>query len=56
MPEVRPPEQQVADVVYEPLVLYLEVAFVYLMMNTVLTILQSKLEGRLSKHVQTKSN
>lgn len=56
IPELLQTGQQITAVVYEPLVLYLEVAFVYLMMNTVLTILQSKLEGRLSKHVQTKSN
>ena len=41
---------------YEPLALYLEVAFVYLLMNSALTVLQSKLEKRLSKHVQQRTN
>lgn len=52
IPELLQTGQQITAVVYEPLALYLEVAFVYLMMNTVLTILQEKLEKRLSKHVQ----
>ena len=50
------PKEQITAVVYEPLALYLEVAFVYLLMNSALTVLQSKLEKRLSKHVQQRTN
>lgn len=56
IPELLQTGQQITAVVYEPLALYLEVAFIYLMMNTVLTVLQGKLEKRLSKHVQQKTS
>ena len=39
--------QQIASRTFEPFALYCEVAFVYLMLNTVLTLLQSVLEKRL---------
>lgn len=52
IPELLQTGQQITAVVYEPLALYLEVALVYLIMNTVLTVLQSKVEQKLSKHVQ----
>ena len=52
IPELLQTGQQITAVVYEPLALYLEVAFIYLLMNSVLTLLQGKLEKRLSKHVQ----
>lgn len=52
IPELLQTGQQITAVVYEPLALYLEVAFVYLVMNTVLTILQGRVEKKLSKHVQ----
>lgn len=51
IPELLQTGQQITAVVYEPLALYLEVAFVYLIMNTVLTLLQGKVEQKLSKHV-----
>ena len=56
IPELLQTGQQITAVVYEPLALYLEVAFVYLLMNSALTVLQSKLEKRLSKHVQQRTN
>ena len=40
--------QQIASRTFEPFVLYCEAAFVYLMLNTVLTLLQSVLEKRLA--------
>lgn len=55
IPELLQTGQQITAVVYEPLALYLEVAFIYLLMNSVLTLLQGKLEKRLSKHVQKSS-
>lgn len=54
VPELLQTGQQITAVVFEPMVLYLEVAFVYLMMNTVLTFLQSHLEKRASKRSQNK--
>ena len=39
--------QQIASRTFEPFALYCEAAFVYLMLNTVLTLLQSVLEKRL---------
>lgn len=52
IPELLQTGQQITAVVYEPLALYLEVAFVYLIMNSVLTVVQSKLEKKLSRHVK----
>ena len=40
--------QQIASCTFEPFALYCEAAFVYLMLNTVLTLLQSVLEKRLA--------
>ena len=40
--------QQIASRTFEPFALYCEAAFVYLMLNTVLTLLQSVLEKRLA--------
>jgi cystine transport system permease protein len=43
--------QQIAAVTYEPLWLYIEVAFIYLMFSTVLSYAQSKLEHRYDRTV-----
>jgi cystine transport system permease protein len=43
--------QQIASVTYEPLWLYIEVAFIYLIFCTFLSYLQSKLEQRYEKGV-----
>ena len=40
--------QQVASRTFEPFALYCEAAFIYLMLNTVLTLLQSVLEKQLA--------
>lgn len=44
--------QQLAAVTFEPLLLYVEVAFIYLMINSVLTAGQHWLEKRTSKFVE----
>lgn len=44
--------QQIASVTYEPLWLYIEVAFIYLMLCTILNYYQSKLEKRLSQFTE----
>ncbi|WP_409290008.1 amino acid ABC transporter permease [Peribacillus sp. SCS-26] len=43
--------QQIAAVTYEPLWLYIEVAFIYLMFSTVLSYLQDKLEVRYGRGI-----
>jgi L-cystine transport system permease protein len=43
--------QQIAAVTYEPLWLYIEVAFIYLIFSTVLSYLQDKLESRYERSV-----
>ncbi|ANK58787.1 MULTISPECIES: amino acid ABC transporter permease [Loigolactobacillus] len=48
--------QQIAAKTYEPLLLYSLVAFVYLIICTVLTILQSYLEKWTSRYIQTGNN
>jgi cystine transport system permease protein len=49
LPELLQTGQQITAVVFEPMILYLEVAIIYLMMNTVLTVLQSKLESTIAR-------
>lgn len=44
--------QQIAARTYEPLILYTEVAFIYLMFCTILTYIQGKLEINASKYVR----
>lgn len=44
--------QQIVAVTYEPLWLYIEVGVIYLIFSTLLTYLQSYLEGRLGKHMK----
>ncbi|MDP4170348.1 MAG: amino acid ABC transporter permease, partial [Bacillota bacterium] len=43
--------QEIASVTYEPLWLYIEVAFIYLLFSTVLSFLQSRLERRYDRSV-----
>lgn len=43
--------QQIASVTYEPLWIYIEVAFIYLLFSTVLSYLQTKLEIRFERSV-----
>lgn len=43
--------QQITARTYEPLWLYMEAAFIYLMFCSVLTVLQSKMEGWYSRHL-----
>lgn len=48
--------QQIVAVTYEPLWLYIEVAFVYLIFSTVLTYIQAKAEAYLGKHLVEQSS
>lgn len=43
--------QQIAAATYEPLWLYIEVAVIYLIFSSVLSVFQSKLEARFDRHV-----
>ena len=43
--------QRITAATYEPLLLYFEVALIYLMFSTVLTLLQGKIEKRLERYV-----
>lgn len=43
--------QQIASRTYEPLIMYVQVAFIYLIISTVLTALQSWLEKRTSAYI-----
>ncbi|MBW9152650.1 amino acid ABC transporter permease [Clostridium estertheticum] len=43
--------QQITATTYEPLVLYFEVAFIYLMFCTILTIIQQRIEKKLERYV-----
>jgi cystine transport system permease protein len=51
VPEMFQAAQQIAAVTYEPLILYTEVALIYLLFSSVLSALQSRLEKRLDRHV-----
>ncbi|QRV01643.1 amino acid ABC transporter permease [Arcanobacterium phocisimile] len=46
--------QQLAAITFEPLLLYVEVAMIYLVINSVLTAGQHALEKRTSKYVETR--
>lgn len=50
VPEIFQAAQRIAAVTYEPLVLYLEAAFIYLIFSTALTTLQARLERRYGQH------
>ena len=51
VPEMFQTAQQIAAVTYEPLILYCEVALVYLAFSSVLSSLQARLERRLGRSV-----
>ena len=53
VPEMFQAAQQIAAVTYEPLILYIEVALLYLLFSSVLSSLQARLEKRLDAHVAT---
>ncbi|MGL6484761.1 amino acid ABC transporter permease [Aeromonas caviae] len=48
VPELFQAAQRLASVTYEPLILYIETALIYLMFSSVLSTLQDKLEQRLA--------
>lgn len=50
VPELFQSAQRIVAVTYEPLILYIEVALIYLLISTALTVLQGKLERRLSRY------
>ena len=51
VPEIFQTAQQIIAVKFQPLLLYLEAAFVYLIFSTFLTKLQGTLEKKLGKHL-----
>jgi len=51
VPEMFQAAQRIAAITYEPLILYIEVAFLYLLFSSVLSSLQTRLERRLEAHV-----
>jgi len=51
VPELFQTGQQIAAATYEPLVVYSEVAVIYLIFSSVLSNFQSRLERRLGRHV-----
>lgn len=53
VPELFQAAQQLASVTYEPLILYIETALIYLMFSSVLSTLQDRLEQRLA-HKETR--
>lgn len=50
VPEIFQAAQRIAAVTYEPLVLYLEAALIYLVFSTALSALQGRLEKRYGRH------
>lgn len=53
VPELFQAAQRLASVTYEPLILYIEMALIYLMFSSVLSTLQDRLEQRLA-HKETR--
>lgn len=51
VPELFQASQRIAAVTYEPLILYCETAFIYLMFSSVLSAVQTRLEIRAARHV-----
>jgi cystine transport system permease protein len=51
VPELFQTGQQIAAATYEPLLVYMEVAAIYLVFSSALSHLQSRLEARLGRHV-----
>jgi len=56
VPEMFHAAQQIAAVTYEPLILYSEVALIYLVFSSVLSSLQTRLEKRLALHSGTEAS
>ena len=52
VPELFQEAQRIAAATYEPLILYIETAVIYLLFSSVLSALQNKLEARLTRHNQ----
>lgn len=52
VPELFQAAQRIAAATYEPLILYIETAVIYLLFSSVLSALQNKLEARLARHNQ----
>lgn len=50
VPEIFQAAQRIAAVTYEPLILYLEAAFIYLIISTVLSWAQQRMEKRFGQH------
>ena len=50
VPEMFQTAQRIVAVTYEPLILYVEAALIYLAISSVLSTLQGRLEGRLSRY------
>lgn len=50
VPEIFQAAQRIAAVTYEPLILYLEAAFIYLIISTVLSWAQQRMERRFGQH------
>lgn len=50
LPELFQSAQRIVAVTYEPLILYIEAALIYLAMSSVLSALQVRLEARLSRY------
>ncbi|KAA8999202.1 amino acid ABC transporter permease [Affinibrenneria salicis] len=52
VPEMFMAAQRIVSVTYEPLILYIEAALIYLMFSTVLSHLQDRLEKHYQRHLQ----
>lgn len=50
VPELFQAAQRIAAATYEPLILYIETALIYLLFSSLLSALQNKLEVRLARH------
>ncbi|MCF6691058.1 amino acid ABC transporter permease [Raoultella terrigena] len=56
VPELFLAAQRIAAVTYQPLILYTEAALIYLLISSVLSYLQSRLEARLEKNTSGKEH
>jgi cystine transport system permease protein len=56
VPELFLAAQRIAAVTYQPLILYTEAAIIYLLISSVLSALQSRLEIRLARNTAVKEN
>jgi cystine transport system permease protein len=50
VPELLQAGQRIVATTYEPLIIYIEVALIYLVLSSVLSSLQARLERRLSRY------